>query len=186
MQPARRFAVLASLGALVAVLLTGCGNDGPAEETAGGGGPAGTDASSDPSGSTGEDIAPDGGCDLPEGLLARFNQQRQLLLSVASAGGDNLDVIQSANPLEPETFRSVADVLDGLDLAGVAPNPQFDGPQDVVADLHRTADLLQAALDAGSDTADPAWQELAEFVTPEFFTRHGASVNYYLSEAGCV
>src|SRR5690554_1087629 len=181
----RKSAALASLGALLAVLLMGCGGDGAAEGAAGGPASAETGAPADQ-----PDPAPEAGteaeCDLPEGLAARLNLQRQLVLSVASSGGENLEAVQSTNPLEPELFRSLADTLDGLDLSGVAANPHFDPPEDVVADLRKTADLLQAALDAGSDSADPAWRELSEFYTEEFFTRHNASVSYYLSEAGCV
>lgn len=185
MRPARKAAVLTSLGALLAVLLMGCGDESPTEEAAGDATTTETGASADPAGSADGNVATDVACDLPEGLLNRLTVQRQLVRNVASAGGENLDAVQSGDPLDPETFRTVADVLDRLDLSGVTSNPQFDAPEDVIADLRKTADLLQAALDAGTDTADPAWQELTEFFTAEFFARHGASVNYYLTEAGC-
>lgn len=175
MKPASRSAVLVSLGALLAVLLMGCGGDD-----------APTGSSTDVPDSAAGGAAAEAECNVPDGLLDRFNLQRQLVLNLALAGGENLETVQSVGPPEPETFRSVADVLAGLDLSGIASNPQFDGAEAIVADLHTTADLLQAALVAGTDTADPAWQELTEFYTQEFFVRHNASVGYYLSEAGCV
>ncbi len=55
----------------------------------------------------------------------------------------------------------------------------------IAEDLRKTADLLQAALAAGGDTADPAWTALSEFYTQKLFVRHNASIAYYLREAGC-
>lgn len=187
MKSPRKSAALASLGALLTVLLMACGDDGddsPAEEIAGGA--AEIDASAGPSDADNEKVATVGECNPPDGLLGKVAVQRQLLLNVALARGENFEAIQSENPLDPETFRSVADVLDNLDLAGVPSYPQFDGAEEVVADLRKTADLLQAVLEAGTDTADPAWQELSQFYTLDFFVQHSASLDYYLNEAGCV
>lgn len=184
MQSMRKSAALLSLGVLLTALLMGCGGDNPAEETAGGTTLAESGDSPDPADSSNEEVATQAECDLPEDLLGRFVIQRQLVLNVASAKGANLEAIQSGNPLDPEVFRAIADALDSLDLSGI-PAMQFGPAEDVIADLRRTADLLQAALDAGTDTADPAWQELNEFYTGEFFARHSTSVDYYLTEANC-
>jgi len=181
----RKSAALASLGVLLAVLLMGCGGDSPAPEKVSD--PVTTDADTpaDHTDASLEDVDAELECTLPGSLLADLTIQRQLVLNVAVAGGANLNSVQATSPLEPDVFRSTADVLDGLDLSGLQSVPQFDAPEDVVADLRKTADLLEAALAAGDDTSHPAWQELKDFYTPEFFTRHSSSVNYYLSSAGC-
>lgn len=189
MKPVKRSAVLVSLGALLAVLLMGCGGDDAPEGSEGsadGAATAGSEASPDTADASGEQAATATECDPPDGLVERLGLQRQLVLNLAQAEGENLEAIQSSGPPEPETFRSVADILDSLDLSGIAANSPFEAPEDVVADLRKTADLLEAALAAGTDTADPAWRALTEFFTQEFFVQHNASVGYYLNEAGCV
>lgn len=173
-------AAVLSLSSL-AVLLVGCGG----EDTSGG--PVGdatapAEAADAPDQTTAADVE----CDLPDGLLEQIGLERQLVLNLAMAEGDNLETVESAGPPDPESFRSLAEVLDGLDLSAASADAQFDEPDDVVADLNETADLLGAALAAGADTADPAWTALSAFYTQEFFVRHNASVNYYLNEAGCV
>ena len=177
-----RSAALLSLGALLAVPLMSCSTETTPEDPAA----ADTEAPADVTDPSDEQAAAKLDCQLPDDLLERLNLERQLVLNLALAGGGNLEAIESASTLEPETFRSVADVLDGLDLSGIASNPQFDEPDDIVRDLHETAGLLEGALAAGADTADPAWTELTEFYSQEFFVRHNASVGYYLNEAGCV
>lgn len=182
-------AAVSSLGALLAVALTGCGSDDMTDEATEAEAADSADVE-EPSGDDAEaedDGAAEPACDLPADLLERLNLERQLVLNLAMAGGDNLESIESAaGTPEPETFRSLADALDGLDLSGIPSNPQFDEPNDLVGDLSETADLLEAALAAGTDAADPAWQALSDFYTQEFFVRHNASVGYYLTEAGCV
>lgn len=181
-------AALSSLGALLAVALTGCGSDDMPDEAA----EAETADSADVEEPSGDDVeteddgAAEPACDLPADLLERLNLERQLVLNLAMAEGGNLESVESVGTPEPETFRSLADALDGLDLSAISSNQQFDEPDDLIGDLNETADLLEAALAAGTDAADPAWQALSDFYTQEFFVRHNASVGYYLTEAGCV
>jgi hypothetical protein len=179
-------AVLLPLGAMLAVALMGCGGDDAPEEGAEAEAPAETDLPDDEVDPSDEEGAPDSNCDLPGDLLERLNTDRQTVLNLALAEGANLEAVESIGLPEPDTFRSVAEVLDGLDLSGIPSNPQFDEPGDIVIDLHETADLLEAALAAGADAADPAWTELTEFYLQDFFVRHNASIGYYLNEAGCV
>lgn len=167
--------------ALLALSVVGCSSTGEAD-------PPDTDATAAPVEATGapeDQAAAEAECNIPDGLLDRLGLERQLVLNLAMAEGSNLEDVQSLGGPEPDTFRSVADVLDGLDLSGVEPRPNFDEPDDIVADLRETADLLEAALAAGTDTTDPAWRALTEFYTQDFFIQHNASINYYLDEAGC-
>lgn len=133
-----------------------------------------------------EEVTAEPECHLPDGLLQRFGSQRQLVLNLAQAEGRNRATVEDMGAPEPATFRSVADVLDDVDLSSVAPNAAFDAPEDLVDNLRQTADLLEAALATSGEGGDPAWTTLAEFYTQEFFVRHNASVGYYLDEAGCV
>src|SRR5690606_5901195 len=130
----RKSAALASLGVLLAVLLMGCGGDSPAPEKVSD--PVTTDADTpaDHTDASLEDVDAELECTLPGSLLADLTIQRQLVLNVAVAGGANLNSVQATSPLEPDVFRSTADVLDGLDLSGLQSVPQFDAPEDVVAD----------------------------------------------------
>ncbi|HEX6194582.1 MAG TPA: hypothetical protein VFZ37_01645 [Jiangellaceae bacterium] len=172
--------------AAVVVSALGCSGDGEpdastAEE------PAAQDSADNvDTGTDDEDGLEQPECELPDDLVQTLGQERQLVLNLALAEGGNFETVASAGLPESGTFRSVADALGGLDLSGIPSNPNFDGPDDIVADLHETADLLDAALAAGADTTDPAWSALSEFYTQDFFTRHNASVGYYLTEAGCV
>ena len=168
--------------ALLALGVAGCSSTGEPD-------PPGTDttgAPADVADSSEEPPAAEAECNMPEGLLDRFNLERQLVLNLALAEGANFESVQVMSGPEPGTFRSVADVLDGLDPSGIAPHPSFDDPDDIIADLRETADLLEAALAAGTDTADPAWRELTEFYTQGFFVQHNASMSHLLEEAGCV
>lgn len=133
-----------------------------------------------------EEVTAETECHLPDGLLQRFGSQRQLVLNLAQAEGRNRASVEAMGAPEPATFRSLADVLDDVDLSSVAPNAAFDAPDDLVQNLRQTADLLEAALATSSEGDDPAWTALAEFYTQAFFVRHNASVGYYLNEAGCV
>ncbi|MQA90482.1 MAG: hypothetical protein GEU90_09630 [Gemmatimonas sp.] len=173
MKPTTNSLALLPLLALLALPVVGCGTEGE------------TDAFRQAEAPT-EEVAAEPECSLPDGLLERLNFHRQQVLNLAQTGGGNLEAVQGMGAPEPATFRSVADILEDLDLSSVASNSAFDAPDDIVRDLRQTADLLEVALAADSETADPAWTALAEFYTQEFFVRHNASLGYYLDEAGCV
>lgn len=173
MKPTRNAVVPFSLLALFFLPIVGCGTE------------AETDASAQAEVPT-EEVAAEPDCRLPAGLLGQLNVQRQFVLNLAQTGGRNLEAVQGMGTPEPATFRSVADILDDLDLSSIPSNSAFDAPDEIVRDLRRTADLLEASLAAGTATAEPAWTALAEFYTQEFFVRHNASLGYYLGEAGCV
>lgn len=120
-------------------------------------------------------------------LLTKYGLQKQLVLNLAMARGRNLKSMQeTTGGPEPATFRRLGAGFEGFDWAGIETLPNFDTPDVIARDLGKTADLLQNALAAGDNSADPAWAELSEFYTQKFFVRHNSSISYYLSEAGCV
>ncbi|MBX2796598.1 MAG: hypothetical protein KTR31_02980 [Myxococcales bacterium] len=142
-------------------------------------------------GCEGDGVGPEGGgvadCSVfGQELLEAFGLERQLVLNLALAQGDNYDTMAKTTGLpDPATFRGMADGFEGFDTSSIEPNPFFDEPAQIIVDLRTTADLLETALDAGSDSSDPAWADLAAFYTNGFFVGHGSSINYYLGEAGC-
>lgn len=167
-----RFARRAALAGLC-LALAACGGEGETAQN---------------TGATGSAEAAAAGCTaFSDELIRKWGLERQLVLNLAMAGGNNLKTLrETAGVPDPATFRAMADAFRASDFSGVEPLDMFDAPDVIAAHLTRTADLLSAALAAGGDTQDVAWTALSEFYTQGFFVRHNASVTYYLGEMDCI
>lgn len=175
-----RLIVLAALTSL-SLLCAACGGE---NETAG---EAAPEAASPETAASPGGTAKSGCSAFTKDLLDRWGMEKQLVLNLSLAKGGNLKTMRETMSLpDPATFRSLAAAFDGLDTDSIEPMNMFDTPQTISGDLRKTADLLQAALAAGGDTADPAWTALSEFYDQKFFIRHNSSISYYLGEAGCI
>jgi hypothetical protein len=128
-----------------------------------------------------------GSCELfPAGLLEQVGMGYQMVRNLALAGGKNLATMEKNNMAPaPETFRSFADVFEQLDVSGVETLPNFDKPEIAAPSIRELADKLEAALTQKDNLDHPAWSELAEF-SKRPLNRQQQSVNYYLSELGCL
>ena len=97
----------------------------------------------------------------------------------------NLETLEELQALpEPAAFRAFANAFEQLDVSGIEAL-QFDTPDTTAAGQRQLADLLAAALAVRDDPGDPAWVQYQTFVA-ENVTRQQLSMNYYMSEAGCV
>lgn len=125
-------------------------------------------------------------CSLfPQELLEQWGFDAQLALNLSLANGDNYASIRDSTGLpDPASFRDLADAFDAADFSGIDPLA-FDPPAEVADDLRTTGDLLEGALAAGEDLADPAWADFSAFFTSDQFVQTGSSVSYHLDEAGC-
>lgn len=179
-----RFVRAAALSAVVALALicTSCGDSQPTEADASGD-KAAPAASAHKAGGP---LVPD--CSLfPKELLDKYGLQKQLVLNFAMAQGRNLKTMrETMGAPEPATFRRLASAFESFDPDGIKPVANFDAADVIARDLRKTADLLEHALAAGDNTADPAWAALSAFYTQTFFVHHNASISYYLSNAGCM
>lgn len=119
-------------------------------------------------------------------LLQKWNLDRQKVLGIASNRGKDLKSMKEVIGWpDPDLFRQFAAAFAGLDLSGAEATSMYQKADVVAADMHKTADLLEAALAASDNPEAPAWTALQEFYTMDFFMKHNMSFVYYFDHAGC-
>jgi hypothetical protein len=122
---------------------------------------------------------------FPVELIEQWGIDAQLALNLSLANGDNYVSMRDSTGLpERASFTDLADAFDAADFSGIDAL-LFDSPGEIAADLRTTGDLLEDALLAGEDLADPAWADFSAFYTSDQFVQTGSSVSYHLDEAGC-
>ena len=177
----RNRTMLRSMTPWILCALAACGGDGgesapPPEEAAGEDEAPPAATSSAPAPAT-TDCS-----DFPEQLLVDVAMGYQLVMQL---GPDNVQTIEEAAGLpDPEAFRTFGRAFERFDTSGIGDAP-FQTPDVSGVEQHQLADLLEAALADRDDPDADSWVAFRAFVDGDM-TRQRLSMNYYMSEAGCV
>lgn len=164
-------------GVVALVVLSGCA--GGEDDKAGAG-----ETGAPPGVAAGPSSSPTTNCsDFPRELILEVGRGYQMVAQLEPTR--TLEAMEETGAVpDPAAFRSFGEAFAHFDTAGIREAP-FQAPDLTGPGQVRLAELLEAALSERDDPQDPAWAEFRAFVD-ENATRQQLSMNYHMSEAGCV